>query len=202
MAIFFFVGPAVYMARLVPIKLILFIWLGTLLSFLHLNLGERFSIKDLGPWQISKKEFKPVLKRFLFFGSMLFLWMLIFMPEELFSFPRENTGRWLLVLIFYPLLSILPQTFIYRVYLTKKYGDLFSTQRALVLFGTLAFGYAHLIMHNWIAVLITTIGGLIFMNTYLKSRSFLLSFVEQSLYACLAVTLGYGRFISAAAAGY
>jgi uncharacterized protein len=44
-------------------------------------------------------------------------------------------------------------------------------------------------------VLSTAIGGALFLQTYLASRSMLLATLEHAAYGMVAFTLGFGRFL-------
>ena len=45
-----------------------------------------------------------------------FIYTLIFEKESIFQLPRENPLLWITILFFYPLISVIPQEFIYRVF--------------------------------------------------------------------------------------
>jgi len=47
-------------------------------------------------------------------------------PERLFRFPRESTALWVKFLLVYPVLSVLPQEFLYRTYFMQRYEPLFG----------------------------------------------------------------------------
>ncbi|GBR19081.1 hypothetical protein AA3271_0383 [Gluconobacter japonicus NBRC 3271] len=57
-----------------------------------------------------------------------------------------------------------------------------------------AFGFAHILFLNWIAVGMTLIGGVLFASDYSRHRSLTLTCFEHSLYGCLIFTVGLGRF--------
>jgi membrane protease YdiL (CAAX protease family) len=57
-----------------------------------------------------------------------------------------------------------------------------------------AFGFAHIILGNWIAVALCTIGGLLFALTYQRSGSLLLVCIDHALFGNFIFTIGLGRF--------
>ena len=57
-----------------------------------------------------------------------------------------------------------------------------------------AFGFAHIIFGNIIAVLGSMVVGWLLAYRYYETRSFLAVWVEHSLYGCLIFTVGLGRF--------
>lgn len=120
---------------------------------------------------------------------------LVFAPEAWLELPRRQPALWLLVLVAYPLLSALPQGLVWRVFFVHRYATLFRTRGALLAAGALSFAFAHLIFQNVLAVVATAIGGALFLQTYLASRSMLLATLEHAAYGAAAFTLGFGRFL-------
>lgn len=120
--------------------------------------------------------------------------MYITIPELLFSLIKLSPLLWLVVMIFYPLLSVYPQELIYRTFFFRRYEALVKNPRLLVALNALVFGYMHIIFHNWIAVALTTIGGVLFARVYMRSRSTLLVSLIHALYGSSIFTLGLGQF--------
>lgn len=115
-------------------------------------------------------------------------------PHLLFSLPQQRPGLWLMVMLFYPILSVYPQELIYRAFFFYRYAPLFPGVHCRIAVSALSFGFMHIIFHNWIAVILTTIGGILFARSYVRSRSIALSSWEHTLYGCLLFTLGLGPF--------
>jgi len=115
-------------------------------------------------------------------------------PVRLFEFPRERPGLWLAVVALYPVLSVAPQTVLYRTLLVHRYGPLFARRWALVVAGGLAFGFAHLLFRNAIAPALTLVGGTVLVAAYLRHRSTPLSWLEHALYGIAVFTVGLGRW--------
>ena len=118
-----------------------------------------------------------------------------FAPEAFLQLPLRQPHLWLLVLLGYPLLSALPQGFIWRVFFVHRYAVLFRSQATQLVVGAFSFALAHLVFQNTLAVLATAIGGALFLQTYLASRSMLLATLEHATYGLAAFTLGFGRFL-------
>ena len=118
----------------------------------------------------------------------------LYAPQLLFSLPRQRPALWLMVMLLYPVLSVYPQKLIYRTFFFHRYQALFSTDQSRIVASALSFGFMHIIFHNWIAVLLTCIGGLLFARSYAYSRSTALAAWEHALYGCLLFTVGLGRF--------
>ncbi|MBF6211751.1 CPBP family intramembrane metalloprotease [Nocardia puris] len=119
----------------------------------------------------------------------------VFSPERLFDLPRTEPAVWAMVMVFYPLLSVYPQELIYRTFVFHRYAPVFGSGWAMIAASAVAFGFAHIIFGNWIAVALTLIGGLLFAHRYRRTGSILVVTVEHALYGCLAFTVGLGGFL-------
>ena len=47
-------------------------------------------------------------------------------PQALFLFPKENFKLWIIVMALYPVLSVIPQEFVYRVFFFQRYKTIFD----------------------------------------------------------------------------
>lgn len=127
-------------------------------------------------------------------AALLTLLVGIFAPELLFRLPRERPGLWLLILVLYPVLSVYPQEIIFRTFFFHRYRGLFSKPRTMILASGLVFGLAHLFFGNWLAPVLTTLGGFLFAATYQRSESTLQAFLEHSLWGDFIFTVGLGWY--------
>lgn len=144
--------------------------------------------------RITRHEGYRVLTFFAVAALGLAAYTAWFWPERLLDLPRERPGLWATIMIGYPLLSVIPQELIYRVYFFHRYARAFGSPRTLLLLSALAFGYVHVLYGAWISVLLTLVGGILFGITYLRTRSVWLVSVEHALYGCFLFTVGLGRF--------
>lgn len=120
-------------------------------------------------------------------------------PRLLFRLPLHHPILWALILITYPIVSVVPQTLVYRVFLFHRYESLVRlkpNQRAAVLIvvSGLAFCFSHLVFRNWVAPALTLPGGLLFATRYHNTRSQCVSSVEHTLYGCFLFTVGLGHY--------
>jgi len=113
-------------------------------------------------------------------------------PEGLFVLPRSRPGLWLTIVLLYPLLSVYPQEIMFRTFFFHRYSQLFRRPATMVVANAVLFGWAHVIVHNITAMLLTTIGGVLFAATYLRWRSTLLVAIEHALYGDFVFTVGIG----------
>lgn len=135
---------------------------------------------------------RPVL--LLFLGLILSTTLAFYAiaQSEPFTMPYELPWSWLLLLFVYPLFSALPQEIIFRTYLFHRYKTIIPNKQHRALLSSICFGYAHILYANWIAVLLATIAGYFFCQTYIQSRSTALVAVEHSLWGIWIFTLGLG----------
>ena len=119
-------------------------------------------------------------------------WWGLEFPGAMFTFPRARPAIWALVMVAYPLASVLPQNVVWRVFLFHRYRGVFGDRFLMVVVSAAAFGWAHIVMNNWFAVATTLVGGVFFAQTYRRSDSMLLASIEHALYGCWMFTVGYG----------
>jgi len=140
-----------------------------------------------------------LLLRFVLCGVVLTALTRWFFPGLFLSLPRLHPVFWVVIMVLYPLLSVWPQEVIFRRFLFHRYTKIFGP-RGVVAASALAFGFAHIIFLNWIAVSLTTAGGVMFARNYARERSLWLVCLEHALYGCLVFTIGLGRFFYTGAA--
>lgn len=134
--------------------------------------------------------------------SILRLWLLaavvavvaiaVFVPSWLFNLPRQQPLLWAAVVVFYPLVSVYPQELLFRAFLLYRYAPVFGEGPRAAAASALAFGFAHLMFHNALAIAASLVGGWLFARRYQSTRSLLTASVEHSLYGVLAYTVGLG----------
>ncbi len=135
-----------------------------------------------------------VFASFVPLGVGIGLAVAAFDPQALFSLPRRRPELWATIMLLYPLVSVYPQEVIFRVFFFHRYGTLFAMPAMTIVASAAAFGVVHVVFHNWIAVAMTLIGGLLFAATYARTRSAFAVSVEHALYGCLVFTIGLGEY--------
>jgi hypothetical protein len=117
------------------------------------------------------------------------------MPERFLSFPIERPMLWQFVIVAYPFLSVIPQELLYRTFFFHRYGPLFGDRRLLAIgVNGVLFGFAHVLVNNWLAVGATAVTGLLFAFRYATTRSFWAVTLEHTLWGWLVFTVGLGSF--------
>ena len=125
-------------------------------------------------------------------------------PTGLFSIFHREELPWflpLLITLFYPWVSVYPQNLIYRAFFCQRYRPILGGGWGLILINAAVFSFGHVMFNNWIVLLLTFVGGILFTRTYLKSRSLLLATIEHALYGLFCFYLGIGVFLLYGASG-
>jgi membrane protease YdiL (CAAX protease family) len=143
------------------------------------------------PW----REVFSIAVLFVVIGGSIAVWVRQEMPDVFLSMPQGNPSLWRLVMVFYPLLSVIPQELVYRTFFFHRYGPLFGrfTWAAILLNGAL-FGFAHIIFGSWTSVLLSGALGCLLAYRYVVTRSFWAVWLEHALYGDLIFTIGLGRY--------
>jgi membrane protease YdiL (CAAX protease family) len=117
-----------------------------------------------------------------------------FAPELLFSLVKRSPALWAAIMVLYPLLSVYPQELIFRAYFFHHYEPLFGGGWLIIAVSALAFGFVHIVFGNWLSVVLSTMGGVLFALTYQQSGSLLLASIEHALFGNFIFTIGLGQF--------
>jgi len=146
-----------------------------------------------------RRQLPQILGLFAAGVAMLTALVHAYAPRLLFGLPRRAPLLWSLILISYPVVSVAPQTLVYRVFLFHRYRPLLRmapNRRAVVLIviSGLAFCFSHIVFRNWVAPALTLPGGLLFATRYHNTRSGYVSSLEHTLYGCFLFTVGLGHY--------
>ncbi len=116
------------------------------------------------------------------------------MPWQFLSFPKRNTPLWAMVMVMYPLMSVIPQELVYRTFYFHRYGPLFGRWRRMaILVNGALFGFAHIIFATYASIVLTAVLGVLLAWRYEQTRSYWAVWLEHSLYGCLIFTVGLGH---------
>ena len=187
--------PALLFWALPPRMILPLIWGVSLYCLLIYKALEHIDMRiRWGREELTLHNLLPLMKRFLISASILTSCTLLFTPDLFFGFIRHNFTVWILVMFAYPLLSVVPQEIIFRVFFFSRYKSIFTEQRMMIIASGVTFGVAHIVFHNWVAPLLCTAGGLMFAQTYARHRSLLLVSLEHALYGNFLFTVGLGHY--------
>ena len=193
-AAIFIGGPLAILAIHRQGVLFLVLWLGALVAFFSVHRRRPFPKHPMWP------EVRGIAARFSLLAPLIAVATWLAFPHLFLELPRQRPLLWAAIMVLYPVLSVWPQEMLYRSFLFHRFRDLFRSHAALILVSASAFGFAHIIFLNWIAVIMTSAGGLLFARDYARHRSLSLTCLEHSLYGCLIFTVGLGRFFYTGAA--
>lgn len=128
-------------------------------------------------------------------GSLMVGLLYLLVPDEVFRFVRRKPRLWAVVMLVYPITSVVPQTIIFRVFFIHRYAPLFGNGWGMIVAAGLMFGFGHIIFRHHVPVLLTAIGGFIFAADYLATGSAPLSAIQHAIYGDLAFTIGYSYYL-------
>lgn len=200
LVVLFGILPAVY-ARwgLGHVPLVLPLWAIALWCWLVLRRDPSFERRELERSALGQAALRPMLARFAAGALVMIGLVAAATPESLFDWPREQTGFWLLVIVLYPIASVIPQELVWRTFFLHRYQTLLPHRSGRIAASAVAFGYCHIVFLHWLPVLLTLLAGAIFATTYERSRSLWAVVIEHALYGCLMFTIGLGAYFSSAA---
>ncbi|MEM6392063.1 MAG: CPBP family glutamic-type intramembrane protease [Planctomycetota bacterium] len=178
-------------ARIRPFPIL---WAAMAYCLWHLLRDPTFDKRDLWRATAVPRGIRLVLLRFLILGSALTAGVYLFMPDRFASLIRDAPHIMLIITVGYPILSVYPQGVICRVFLLHRYRQLVPRDATRIVIAIVTFSYMHLLFENWIAIVLTLVGGTLFTLTQYRHRSLLLSSIEHSLFGILIFASGLGDF--------
>ncbi|MCC5847244.1 MAG: CPBP family intramembrane metalloprotease [Verrucomicrobia bacterium] len=164
----------------------------------YLDPSVRFRVK--GSWRRAVPLLPGILLRALLSGVLLLVAVRLIWPEQFLSLLRERPRLWLAIMILYPLLSVAPQEYLFRIYFMQRYRPLFGDGKRMIAVNALIFGWAHAFMLNPIAPILSVIAGWFFAETWHRSRNLRAVWLEHALYGQIVFTVGLGTFFYNASA--
>jgi len=181
--------------RWTGISLLIFLAPVLLLIVVGMSLDGSFSWRKSLAVGIPARTLAAILGLFAVLGGGLIVFVLAWQPESFLSFPRYRTRLWLVVMIFYPLVSVTAQEIVYRVLFFHRYHAVFAGHPAYAVLANAAlFAFGHIYFGSWVTVLATFAGGVIFAWRYMRTGSFWAVWLEHSFYGMLIFTIGLGRY--------
>lgn len=172
-----------------------FLWAAAYPATLCLVRRYGWGAKELVGFSMTRSQALHLALRLAVAAAVLVGGILLVAPDQLFDLPHRSPTLWALVMLCYPVLSVIPQGVLYRGLFYARYAPLFRTERGAWVAGALVFGLAHLVFMNVWAVALTFAGGLFINRTYRKTGSLLASDLEHALYGQIVFTAGWGRFL-------
>ena len=176
------------------INIIAALWVMAAVSLVVLRCGKTFDFADFGRVStVPRREWRAMLFRFGIGAAALTAALLAVEPEALLAFPKSKPGFWLLVMVCYPIFSVLAQGVVFRALYWDRYSRLFP-ERMRIAAGAAVFAFAHLPYANAYALAFPFIGGFMFLSSYRRTRSLMFAAIEHALYGDFLFTIGWGLF--------
>lgn len=201
MIVLFVGGPTVLAFVVTNVWLFYSIWAFTGVALVYLLTDRTFPRRYLLNLGAARRAAGTLLLRGVLVAALLAGALWIYRPEWLLRLPRTNPQLWLLIMVFYPLLSVYPQEIGFRALFSHRYRTLFPSHRAYVVANALAFAYAHIVLRNFVAVAMCFVGGLLLADTYERTRSTAAAWLEHTLYGCAIFTIGWGWYFYGGSVG-
>ena len=143
-------------------------------------------------WSAAGKKFAAL--RFLLTIPPVIGLTLYLVPDRFLKFPFERPVFWLIVMVLYPVLSVLPQELMFRSFFFRRYRVLFTNDTMLILASALCFGFTHIVFHNWVSPLLSLIAGCVYRLQLPAHRSLKWAAIEHAAYGCMVFTIGIGSY--------
>ena len=196
MAALFVAIPLLFFFRVIPKQFnpLVLLFITVVAMWLILRRDPTFDRHMLWNMGAVRAEWKFVLARACVFCALIGLGVWLFLPDHLFILVRRTPLVWLVLIVLYPFLSVYPQEVLFRAFFFHRYQRLMGQGVGAVLAGAALFGFVHIVFGNWISVLLSSAGGLLFARTYLTSGSLALASIEHAVYGNFIFTIGLGEF--------
>ena len=175
--------------------LFLFLWIASLYCYFILRFQYHARLQEMWNWRaVNWQNLKPVLLRWMFASLALYFFLSWYEPEKLFYILQRNPYLLAFLFFAYPVVSALPQEYIFCSFFMRRYQSFFKNDNLRCLMSALVFGYAHCLFINPIAPPLSFIGGWIFAKTFIKTKSLALVTIEHGLYGNSLFLIGVGWY--------
>lgn len=173
-----------------------FLWGAAGYCLLHIIVFRRKDFfKDIWKWDVvTWGNMKPISVRWVLAVIAMILFIYFYDPDRMFEMTRSRPYFLFVLFVLYPILSALPQELIFCSFFFHRYAPFFRHKTTRIIMSAVVFAYAHVLYINAIAPTLSFIGGLIFAQTYAKTRSLALVTIEHSLYGNALFLVGLGWY--------
>lgn len=161
----------------------------TLLSDKKFNRLKLWNATDIG------KHLSATLTLFIpctILLTLVFYWVA---PNAVFSLVKHDQVLLLTTLLIYPIVSVIPQEIIFRTYFFHRFKPIIPSKWQRLFVSTLLFSFAHIVYANWVAVMLSAIGGGIFGYRYIMSKSTCVVVIEHTLWGSYVFVVGLGTYL-------
>ena len=192
--ILFIVIPLMFAYDVFGIPLMLILTLTGLLVFLFLRYDDTFDNAQFKNWKQGKSQLKHILLLFVISTVIMILMIYFIDNERMFFLVRKMPWLLLIISVFYPIFSVLPQSLIYRSLFFHRYAKLFKNDTLKIIFSGIFFSLGHILYKNILVLILAFIAGVIFAYHYNKTKSLTMSVFEHGIYGVCLFASGLGYF--------
>jgi membrane protease YdiL (CAAX protease family) len=194
-AALFFGVPWAMTRRWLPRQPILVLMIGAIACAWYLLSDGSFDRSRLWNGAAALTQLRTIALVVVTLAPLLCLVAWLLARDEMFMLLRQRPLLWLLIMVFYPVVSVYPQELIYRAFLFHRYAPLFTSRAAMVTASALAFSFAHVLFRPpWVAMSTCLVGGAVFAAHYYASASLAVVCWEHAIFGQLIFTVGLGRY--------
>lgn len=188
--------PTTIIAYVLAPYMFSFLWGSAAYCFLIFYFGGYFeNWKKLWGWkEVNWANLKPILIRWIICTILMISFTYFYDPDRLFYIWHHRPEIIPGLLAGYPVLSALPQEFIFCSFFFVRYAPFFKGKWSMIIASAVVFAYAHVLFINPVAPTLGFIAGLIFAITYWKTRSLALVTIEHGLYGNSLFLIGLGWY--------
>jgi membrane protease YdiL (CAAX protease family) len=186
--------PLLVMLDFLPIPLLLILLAMGITVHLFLYYDPSFNRNNFINWKSGKSEIGKIILLFIPLAALMVVLIWQIDETKLFYLPSTNPLFLLMISIFYPVFSVVPQGLAYRALFFHRYGILFPGNTLRIVISAILFSFGHILYKNALVLLLAFFAGLIFTYRYYKTESLLISVLEHSLYGVWLFTCGLGYF--------
>ncbi len=185
--------PLLIFTNVISLPLLQILFVIGFIVFLFLRFDKSFDKNIFLKWRFTKHMCLALL---LFVINAIFMILIIYVidPTKLFFLIRTQPLLLVMIVVFYPLFSVVPQGLAYRCLFFHRYADLFPGNILKVVSSAAFFSFGHILYKSYLVIILTFIAGLIFAYSYYKTKSLLWSSIEHALYGVWLFASGLGIF--------
>jgi len=179
-----------------------FLWGATLYALIITRLYYFQGWKEI--WRVEAVTWgnmKPILIRWILASIAMLIFAVFYDPERLFYIPKERPEIIPAILFLYPVISALPQEFIFCTFFFKRYEPFFGSGKWMIAASAMIFAYVHILYINPVAPILSLAGGILFALTYQKHKSLALVTIEHGLYGNALFLIGLGHYFYSGGVG-
>jgi len=184
------VGPVLLMGLSVQLLRFSTVFLVAGYCFWRLNSGGVRGKYLQFNWRGCRAALPGILLRWLVGSLVIAAIVLVLDPDRLFCIPRADPLLMATIVMFYGLVSVLPQEIAFRGYAAWRLDSYGVGFVPALLISSALFGWVHILFGAWLSVVLTALAGLSFYRTYRKHESLAAVWLEHSLLGISIFALG------------